>query len=1267
MGAPAEVFPAFIRLEHQESPQAQAKFQAEVDRMLGGASRKIDDFSAKAQASLDRALSTQRNASGSLDLGVGQLNAAAQTQMQRATAAQEVYEATVRAAQAEGLYSAETRQSIAATKALWLEEERAAKAAQTHARAATAVQAELNKQASATDIVVQSTRRGASEQAGIANSMRASRTAYAQLGQQMQDITIQAQMGTSAFVIFSQQVPQAAYALSQLERSGSAVERKIGSVATFLSGPWGAAVFAATAVLGPFVAKMFESEEAANKSAGAMELLTDRLDLSRNSYASLTAVVEEYNRAQDRSTALTYSAIVATERKAAAILKEAKAELARLQATPASSFGEVSGASMGIPGVVVTGDQLKQTNISRVEAAIAAAEKSLASAGVAAGTERVKRATDQRYNLEIGYNEQLARLDERRKRNLIDQTTYERELLKVTQQKDAALKAYDQSQKKDRPTKPDTSAARAAERLENFGDRAAETIQRVNERFDEQPRLIDQAAQATRQLDTLIADLSERKPPNFEQTIASAEAAKRTIQDALLRPLDDIAEQSERRLQVAELLASGRDNEAAQLQAIWALESQLGTEEALRAQVQQLITDGRKEEAAALAKLLAMYPDMKQEVADIAAHEYARTRELEKQRDLLDAYLSATQSIRGELESIFSGDGSIANFGKIFTDLKSKVLVDKIFGPALEELDAFVKGEFGVKSANDFLADETKRAGRSASEFADALAVATERVLNPSATVATAGMTFEQAYGPAFIESLKSTGALPANDNSGDAIVVQRSVMSMTPEQFFDQAARKVAGPVLEGFDQLLGTKFFSGMELAMSKAFYGYATGGTTGGILGGLYGAAFERGPDIWGKGLNDKILGALDKAMGGAQTGTMIAGLANSFGIKLGQTGSQLGGAAGSFLPIPGGDIIGAIAGGILENILAGIKKGTVTIDGASITSTYGGNDDRIKAATDSANSVLDSIANIADELGASVNASAGAVSIGIRKDSYRVDPTGRNLTKIEDGAIDFGQDQAAAIRYAILDLIKDGVIQGLRDSTLRLLQAGDDLEAALQKALDFESVFDRLKAYKDPIGAAIDEVEKEFDRLREIFAEAGASAEELAQLEELYGIERKQAIEQAFESVAGSLQNLLDALTVNNSALSLREREAMAKTEYQSLAARVQAGDTTAYDDFAEAAQTLLEIEREIYGSQQPYFDLLNEVTALTRTALDAAENRSDPASTSAVPSNDNSAIVSGIDTTNAQLAAVNQNIGTLIALQQASGQVSGSSAAKVSNY
>ena len=100
-------------------------------------------------------------------------------------------------------------------------------------------------------------------------------------------------------------------------------------------------------------------------------------------------------------------------------------------------------------------------------------------------------------------------------------------------------------------------------------------------------------------------------------------------------------------------------------------------------------------------------------------------------------------------------------------------------------------------------------------------------------------------------------------------------------------------------------------------------------------------------------------------------------------------------------------------------------------------------------------------------------------------------------------------------SILDAISDGAIQGIKDSTRRLLQSGKDLDSALQKALDFEGVFKDLKRYKDPLGAALDDLDIKFSGLRKTFQEAAASSEEYAQLEELYGIQRKEIIEQVNE--------------------------------------------------------------------------------------------------------------------------------------------------------
>ena len=129
--------------------------------------------------------------------------------------------------------------------------------------------------------------------------------------------------------------------------------------------------------------------------------------------------------------------------------------------------------------------------------------------------------------------------------------------------------------------------------------------------------------------------------------------------------------------------------------------------------------------------------------------------------------------------------------------------------------------------------------------------------------------------------------------------------------------ARTVTGPILDGLDETFGVKFFSQLQGAVASAFYGYATAGTTGGVLGFASGLVDKFGSDIFGAELGKEVSQGLMDALGGAQQGTMVAGIGNALGIKMSTTGSQIGGALGSFIPIPGGAIIGSIAGGFLGN--------------------------------------------------------------------------------------------------------------------------------------------------------------------------------------------------------------------------------------------------------------------------------------------------------------------------------------------------------------
>ena len=334
------------------------------------------------------------------------------------------------------------------------------------------------------------------------------------------------------------------------------------------------------------------------------------------------------------------------------------------------------------------------------------------------------------------------------------------------------------------------------------------------------------------------------------------------------------------------------------------------------------------------------------------------------------------------------------------------------------------------------------------------------------------------------------------------------------------------------------------------------------------------------------------------------------------------------------------------GLLDDVLGSMAGNSRDTEQAAAGGTGGNSNSAIKAGNQAAGATIETLDQIAAALGGSYDAARGTVSIGRSGDSWHVDTSGRGRLKKSQGGFDFDDDYEAAVRFATMDLIKDGVISGLRASTQRLLQSGKDIDSALQKALDFESVFTRLKEYRDPVGAALDTLDKEFLRLKSVFAEAGASVAEYADLETLYGLERSKAVEEASKRVTSSLQSAVGDLTIGDNGRSLRDRLAAAQSAYDPLKARVAAGDKSAYDAYAEAAQSLLEIQRQFSGSQTPYFTLLDEITQLTKTRIDAeknvisiAENRDSPFSNGkATGATDNTAVVGAIGQTNQILIA-----------------------------
>lgn len=781
----------------------------------------------------------------------------------------------------------------------------------------------------------------------------------------------------------------------------------------------------------------------------------------------------------------------------------------------------------------------------------------------------------------------------------------------------------------DKMAKAAEKASRETQRLEQFGARAAERIQRLNERFDEQPRLIDQAAKSARELDTITKGLADRGLLNPEQAEQIAKAAA-AIEDSLSRPFRDMVEDSERFRSVQELIFAGREDEARALEQIYALQDKVG-----------FVTREQRET-----------------ILDIVEQERELNELLAQRDEIVGAYVSSIRGVRSDLESLLggglSGGDFLKNLKQNFQRLQGRLVTEQLFGPFLRDLEEKVRKETGIQTSVVIMNEGVTDAGEAADHLATSLENVAERIDRlfassigsgtgvPGDPGASAGSTatleamFDQAFGHRVADNDNDASKIAQNTREAAKAsrALERGVASMSPQAYAELLATGVTKPLADILENAFGLQ----LDHTLSGALQGHMLAGPFGAALGGLRGLAFDYGPDIWGKAFNDKLLGKFDTAFAGLQTGTQIAQLSDMLGLGLSGTGSKIGGTFGSLVGGP----VGSIAGGIIGST----KKGRATIGGTGSDPYVNvtGNSGKLESAAGGAgDAVTQSIEQIAKALGADVNYSAGSVTISLREDNWRVDTIGTGITKTSKGALDFGQDQEAAVAAAVQDLINDGVLTGIRQSTLNILKAGKDLQKSIEDALAFENVFKELRRYKDPVGAAIDDLNAEFERLIAIFQQAGASTEEYAQLEELYGIKRAEAIEQATSRITASLQDLYDFLTYGDSGLSLRDRRSELVDRYNDLSARVEAGDTTAYDEFAQVARELLEVERQIYGSQAAYFDRHAEITQQTKSLLDQQQAVIDAASNADSPF-DSTGAAAGTESVTQAISAMNDNVG-----------------------
>lgn len=173
-----------------------------------------------------------------------------------------------------------------------------------------------------------------SQAVGAANaSVGAHRAGMMQLSQQLGDAATMYAMGARPVQIFTSQIGQAIGAV-QLMAGGTS------RLATFLGGPWGMALTTATILLGPLVAKLFETESAMTQVKFASDAMGDAqgilgrvMDLTTGKINTQNAALIALAKAQ-----LAVAQVQAQQRAA-----EARRGVQALQDRPLESTGGMGG------------------------------------------------------------------------------------------------------------------------------------------------------------------------------------------------------------------------------------------------------------------------------------------------------------------------------------------------------------------------------------------------------------------------------------------------------------------------------------------------------------------------------------------------------------------------------------------------------------------------------------------------------------------------------------------------------------------------------------------------------------------------------------------------------------------------------------------------------------------------------------------------------------------------------------------------------------
>jgi len=1130
-----------------------------------------------------------------------------------------------------------------------LAQRRAATAAETDAdaqlRASAAVAAADARVVSAT-LAVERAQRGLDRSGGlVVRSMGEQAQGARMLGQQFQDMAVMGSMSSGSLTdvmrIFTSQIGQTAYALDQMGAKGS-----LGQLASFMNTPWGAAASGAAIVLLPFIAKLFEAGSAAEFTADSLDKAAESADSFGNAQSLLGKIIDlTTGKLKTHNTVLIETIklqaqlnLVESQKKINAATGFSSTGFGSFDNLPANDLRRAAGPSADDVFRQKAQD-LKVTNVA--DQLYTALGRVVANAQMANRDPSGYAAlVNGQLERSIGVLDSMAESAQFTGKALGDAKAKLLELANAGTDKAAALMAirvgnggpvpdeltpYAKDKKKKTP-KPKSTEAR-----DRFGRDAADRIASITAAFDATPTAVQQAEKAIRQLDSIIGDLGRKKPPNFGALITSAEQAKGVVENGLIRSIGEAFEKPKTLAEKAAQALQTLDAELGKKSKLLkdGLIDQAGFDEfgrrigAARAQiedglnrpfrdyvesqhdalaVQGMLAQGRYYEAEALRQILqlerqigplddahraAILDSVKALAAEIRATEILH----QKNQMNVEALGNIRAAVNDATQAFVRGD--LGQFIKTprklldaFMTLQGQKLFERLFGDMFRQLEDEVNGTSVVRDASARMAGAVDTASKA---ILDLGAAANQSAGALRATPTEAGGIGVVGGGNGGEGAdITVTGRTRKNELDVFSTAIERSVGQLT-SLFMDPDKAK-----------------------ALGKSIGTYA------------------------GKGLE------------GAATGTMIAGLGNALGIKVSTTGASIGGAAGKLSGIPGADIIGSIAGGLIGNLFTKPAYGTASLSNANSAASLRGRAGAETGAGSAAQQVQSGLQNIAEQLGGALG--NFAVSIGTFDGKWRVSTTGfggqlDSKTARGQGLHDFGKDgEQAAIAFAIQDAISDGAITGLSAAVQKAIRSNPDINKALQEALKVADVEQLLGGLPAQLTSAFRDFEKQAaDRVR-IAQQYGF---DLVKIEQINAKERLNLQKQLLDQQVGSLQRLVDEMTSGSlfEGTSVDRRSALL-ADIEKAKADLNNGVDGAADKLATLFDQLNSVSKDVYGTTGGFATDRSAILDQARAAI--AKANADIAKAQAQAKGSDPALV----TTNAALDENNdQNAKIIEALRQ----------------